>query len=857
MVKSSNLNTIAIIFVQKFLIPSLLGGTINNLCLICEVRPCYISFKLKSLLGEISGSKPFLFSTRIATSEITNYSRRIINKNEIQHKTLNPQKLGVNYCQQNCLAVVSEEEEEEQEKEKVSETDSTIVENDLLALKIPSKVFIEPEALPKAKNLDESEVLKKPEIPHELENFPVVEILQGKGLETLEISDFSDSKAPNIYCPCEVLVSVSKHSFSQIELKLQDLSECLKKFTSQIESNKTQEKKINTQQLENSQVKLTDVEKVLVVKNLNQSNKNKKNADSECFCSVVDLQLALDSSVNKNQETNHIRNQQNQSVLLENQNYPVPQDRYNAKKNLDRANSQENQEQENKQPQIHENFKKSEKSMSRIPVPISCRSYSKMKDLKKEKPNSRLFSCSQRQSSFRRQYESSNTCSVSKIPVLQNKVSKSYNSQRTSRSTTQNINSSIPLLNEKHENRLDSLASRKRSTTPSQRCSELSRCFATKSTIPKYNHMDAKTYNKTSTNVTFIKVNVSSTFLSKGNDPQPAKRIVLCPNPSPRRNSLSKIDQCICTESFPSVSKVDQKISANILQKEKPTFVIVTNSEEAIPRCDSECPCRGSFDIPDRNLVSCLYFEKTEENFKSENLSCLETPVELIKTQKSFNFQQDQDKIIVNHQRDLHEYSNLESHVNNSFSPKNENIKVSNIQLSTIESSAKNHIVKQKHFNSYTPTLKLMDGNLKANTFKVVEDCRLNPQSGLMRSNCIFNKKLVNVSVQTMKQKVLTKGINIDIREMKETISKGVNVVQREPGIKVVNPNVVSKDSVISLQTNVTKIISIIDITIFENGPRCTKPVEDFCRRGICRGCLKLMSPCSSSVSKGILFRAI
>lgn len=791
-------------------------GAIRNLFLICEIRPGYISFKLKSLLVASYGSKSFLFSTKIATSGITNDSEdsEIFVNNDEKPEGNFRECCRVNYCRQNRLSDVTEEEEiNEEDSPNVADIPSNGMEPDL---KMSPKAFYEAENLHKT--------------PF---NFEIDEKLR---IETSTINNFNDSKSLEMSCPCEKFVSLTKSSFSEIELKLQDLSECFKKFT--IESNKPE---INTENHSETELKLQDFEKQEIVQ-LDHSHKD--DSPVECVCPGENPQKVSSSS---NQMATE--NQSGPLVKLET-NTIVPQDEDKSSNRFDRDESQRQDNQElNQVP----NAKKS--LLSKIPRPCSI----KTEDLKERKREGRMFPCSQKGIKC----VSSKTC-FSKIPIL---VKKSPDSQRRSNVNKKN---SIPLV-EKRESRSSSLASRRRSVSSSQRSTDLSRCFAIKSAVPK-SKLIVKTCNKT-TNVTFIEVDVSSACLSKANPPQPAKRNVLCPNPPPRSNpnlsarsnpnlpprsspnlpprsnpnipprrnpNLPKIDQCVCTEPLDPVSKVDQKVSANLFPKseEKPTFVIVTDSEEAIPSCDSECPCRGGFDIPDGHLLSCLCFEDFIPKSPKTKL-------------KNIKFRENREEFPRNRLVDSDIYPAFE------FDDLGNCLEISNFQqLASPRNNLKVGVqpedCRPKITNQIFPNLGIKPFNEVCNT----GDCRgirnLEKLGGCLNSHLqplkhdIF-KNLRTVSVQTMEQRMMTKGININIREVKETISKGINVVQTETKTKGINLNL-AEDSVISLQANVTKIISIIDITIFENDSGYTKPLDDVYKRGICP---TLMSPNGSSFRNG------
>lgn len=927
------------------------GGTVNNLCLICEIRPDYISFKLKSLLVEFRDSKSFLFSARVPLSGTNNF-RTTISRNSIHRKKLS-QKC-ISYCRQNCLSVVSEEEEDD-----IDKTDSPITQNVLP--EISSETLPEPDTV--SENVQLPKVLENSDIVPKLVD---VEIIQEESPETPEVNSF---EPPNMSCPCEELLSASRQSFSQIDLKLLALSECLKKFTSQNE-NILVELKIPGQQSLNPKQEILEEEipfetclcceeslqkdpefsvdpnketkdypnvqnqqkiqnrlvSVNVCTNTNcqdsqiceeeqklQSSQNRPLPENVCtndtcpespnyqeqqkpqFTQSRQNCLLLESfCINANSEVGQKHQDQqkpqfdqNRSVsnnVCTNDSCPESQNRQEEQKpQFDQnrpvlANSSESQNrqeqlkpqfiqnrqnppvpeqindncpenknrQEQQKRQFTQNLQKREKpAASKIPRRICCPAFAKLKD--KEEKQNRLFSCLQRETA--KKCTSSNKCSVSKIPVLRKKEShQKTNTPRTSRLSSVNKSSSIPVPEGKHENRSGSIASKKRSTTPSsQRSAELSRCFATKSMIPKSNHLNAKTYNKTSTNVTVIKVNVSSTFLSKANAPQPATRNI--PQAPPRR-SLQKTDQCVCTEKLPSVTKVDQKISANILphSDEKPTFLIVTDSEDVMPSCDSECPCRGSFDTPNGSVPSCFCLDQ-KQSLSAENLK-IENPFTEVGNKlkrnlessnvETFNFEQEKfsSKLSESYSKE----TNSKTRESKLISPKTESGKT--------EFLVEKNATREEAFNTRIPILKNTHEKFKINAFEEMED--LSYQSGLMSRDWIFKQNLRTVSIQTMEQRLLTEGININMRETKETVSKGINAVQKEPVRNCINLNIISKNSVTSLHTNVTKIISIIDITIFENGPGL-QPF-DICGRGICSCYPKLRSLNNSPVKEGKFF---
>lgn len=111
---------------------------------------------------------------------------------------------------------------------------------------------------------------------------------------------------------------------------------------------------------------------------------------------------------------------------------------------------------------------------------------------------------------------------------------------------------------------------------------------------------------------------------------------------------------------------------------------------------------------------------------------------------------------------------------------------------------------REEAFNTRIPILKNTHEKFKINAFEEMED--LSYQSGLMSRDWIFKQNLRTVSIQTMEQRLLTEGININMQETKETVSKGINAVQKEPVRNCINLNIISKNSVTSLHTNVTKI---------------------------------------------------
>lgn len=664
--------------------------------LVCEIRPGYVSFKLKSIQCPSTKSKPCLFCARVATcrnvlknqmsfrNSLTKEEKKIVQRKEISDQNLGKanrlETSGV--CRESHLSDVQETEEE------IYEIDGI-----------------------EFRNIADSEFFRR----------------EINSMTAVQIRNSNDLQVPQSTCSCGQVSICSRSSFFKIEMKLQDVSKCFKKpvlkegepVLKMKERDKTDSQKTELGNLK--EIGEPDLKKTVVTcNNLKESEQSNtiipvtKEADTSA-CNCWDPLKSKTNNYKTVPESQEHSESGKSHKNFEKSQIPMP---ISSRRKLSQIPTTRELKANLASNQLHLNLE-----IDKNPIPKACgTNCSKIPVLVKEK-SPVISSCRESSSSFlcKNQLDLNlkvdkkiipNICRISssKIPVLVKEKSQVVSGCRET-------SSSLPCKNRLRSNEnLDSLTSMKR-VSRTQRCSK----FLGSNQLKKSDHLvEAAAFSKWS-NLTFIKsLNPSVATLPKtpAKVPKPTKRNLFRRENPPSTSSspiqqfnieFRKLRTSVCSKT--SVEDEPKTSLKHFYQRSlekvpQTTYIIVTDSEERIDQCDLKCPCHASLD----RMIQNLETSKDTNHLKSK-------------------------------------------------------------------------------FRELVRPIGIEKGN--TSNFRTV-------------------------SVQTVEQEMKSKGINIDIRETKETLSKGVHVDRKNSSTKGVNTDLIPKDSFISLQTNVTKMISVFDITIFE-----------------------------------------
>ena len=700
--------------------------------LVCEIRPDYVSFKLKSIQGRSGGSKPCLFSARVATCRSVfknqiNFRKSFVSEDqkkvqikEVSDKTdlesSSPETSRPNY--------LSDHQEKEEEIYVIEGTECGNIPN--------SRADCCQSCLSDVQEKEEEiNVIERTECG----NIPISDASSKRETNSqmaIQAESSNDCRLPNVTCSCGHVSAGSRNSFFKIEMKLRNVSECFKK-----PALKEEELVLKTKE----ELKTTCCQKA-EIEHLNEFGEPDLNKPVTC----ADLENLIKSPKEPKEFWDPDLNKPVTCADLENliKSPKVPKEFWDPDlNNLVTCTDLQNLNKFPKEPEASEcdcgwkedqNLVKSKVSDGKVvpdcQEPTECRKVVK-DNLKSQIP---IRNCSLQQLS---QIPTTGKCGTkcSKIPVRV-KEKPPVSCFRESSSSLVCRTRLIP-----HENP---------PTLKKRILTQKSQKFPSRQQMKKSDHFVETAASSKCSNLTYTR-SFSSSVATTTKPPKPAKRnLVGCSNPPPFSSSptqqinieCSKFRESVCSKSF-----VKDKPETSLLEvyhrnpKMAPhtTYIIVTDSDEVIDQCNSNCTCHASLDRLIRSL---------------------EAPIDTNCHQK----------------------------------PK-------------IREEMKPKVVEKG--NGCT--------------------CR-------------------TVSVQTLEQKMESKGININIKETRElepkelepkelepkaletrdTVSKVDSIDRKTTSTKGVNIDLIPKDSFISLESNVTKIISVFDITIFEEGfeKRLKKPLN-------------------------------